>query len=368
MAVFYQAFQEWFWSENFWLPANYTWQDIHEKKNPKFIQSGELYLCLPVAVALIILRVCFERVIAGPFVQYLGVKEKKVHFIGNPFCEKVYQTINKFPSQERIVGLSKQLGWQIREVERWFRHRRMQAKPSLLKKAKESSWRFVFYLSATIYGFLILRKEKWLWDPKYCFIGFRKQIMSEELFLYYIVELGFYVSLTISQFVDVQRKDFWQMLIHHIVTILLLGFSYATSFFRIGAVVVLVHDIADVFLEAAKVFNYAKLQKICDFLFAIFAISFFVSRLVLYPFWVVDSVWNSWDSVGYFCSWYLFITLLLMLQVLHIFWGYSIFVVIVRILSGKNVKDVRSDNESSSGDEEEKPKQDGIPHENKKKQ
>lgn len=39
------------------------------------------------------------------------------------------------------------------------------------------------------------------------------------------------------------------MLIHHIVTILLLGFSYVSSFFRVGAVIVLVHDIADVFLE-----------------------------------------------------------------------------------------------------------------------
>lgn len=84
--------------------------------------------------------VFISRLIAGPFVQYLGVKEKKVHFIPNPFCEKVYQTINKFPNQDRIVGLSKQLGWQIRDVERWFRHRRMQAKPSLLKKAKESGY------------------------------------------------------------------------------------------------------------------------------------------------------------------------------------------------------------------------------------
>lgn len=39
------------------------------------------------------------------------------------------------------------------------------------------------------------------------------------------------------------------MLIHHIVTILLMGFSYTTSFFRIGAVIVLVHDVADIFLE-----------------------------------------------------------------------------------------------------------------------
>jgi len=61
MADLYKGFQDWFWSERFWLPENYTWQDIHNKKNPKFVQAGELYLCLPVAVLLIILRVAFER-------------------------------------------------------------------------------------------------------------------------------------------------------------------------------------------------------------------------------------------------------------------------------------------------------------------
>jgi len=61
MVAMYKSFQDWFWAESFWLPQNYTWQDIQDKKNPKFIQAGELYVCLPVAVALIIIRVAFER-------------------------------------------------------------------------------------------------------------------------------------------------------------------------------------------------------------------------------------------------------------------------------------------------------------------
>ena len=39
------------------------------------------------------------------------------------------------------------------------------------------------------------------------------------------------------------------MTLHHIVTILLLGFSFYAGFFRIGAVIILVHDVADIFLE-----------------------------------------------------------------------------------------------------------------------
>lgn len=39
------------------------------------------------------------------------------------------------------------------------------------------------------------------------------------------------------------------MVVHHIVTVLLLTFSYNSGFFRIGCVIMLLHDLADIFLE-----------------------------------------------------------------------------------------------------------------------
>lgn len=38
-------------------------------------------------------------------------------------------------------------------------------------------------------------------------------------------------------------------------------------------------------LQAAKLANYAKYQRLCDGLFVVFSISFFLARLVIYPFW-----------------------------------------------------------------------------------
>lgn len=81
---------------------------------------------------------CFIRFIASPVVQYLGVKDKIVTLVPNPFCEKVFQTISKQPKHERIEGLSKQLGWSTVQVEKWFRHRRKQSQPSVLTKATET--------------------------------------------------------------------------------------------------------------------------------------------------------------------------------------------------------------------------------------
>jgi len=63
------------------------------------------------------------------------------------------------------------------------------------------------------------------------------------------MSLSFYWALAVSQFVDVKRKDFWQMFVHHICTICLLSFSWICNFHRIGTLVLLTHDCGDIFLE-----------------------------------------------------------------------------------------------------------------------
>jgi ceramide synthetase len=64
----------------------------------------------------------------------------------------------------------------------------------------------------------------------------------------------------VSQFTDVRRKDFWAMFIHHIATIILIGYSYTVNFVRNGILVLMCHDPCDVFMEAAKLFKYAGVQ------------------------------------------------------------------------------------------------------------
>lgn len=63
MADQLQAWRAWFWDADFWLPENTTWQRLDETKNPKWVQSGELFLCFPVAILLIVLRFVFERLV-----------------------------------------------------------------------------------------------------------------------------------------------------------------------------------------------------------------------------------------------------------------------------------------------------------------
>jgi len=87
-----------------------------------------------------------------------------------------------------------------------------------------------------------------------------------------MIELAFYWSLLFSQFIDVKRKDFWQMFLHHIATICLLSFSYIINFVRIGSLVLVVHDCADYWLEVKIYFKERKKKHQINCFFCLFSL------------------------------------------------------------------------------------------------
>ncbi|KAM7311687.1 hypothetical protein ISCGN_008594 [Ixodes scapularis] len=148
-------------------------------------------------------------------------------------------------------------------------------------------------------------------------------------------------------------KDFWQMFVHHILTILLLSFSWACNLHRIGSLVLIVHDFADVPLEAAKMAKYVKRQRLADATFAVFTICWLISRLGLYPYRVIYStMFEAVKVIEMFAAYYIFNSLLTALQFLHIVWTWMIARIALQAISSNGVKDLRSDDESSSDSDE----------------
>lgn len=113
------------------------------------------------------------------------------------------------------------------------------------------------------------------------------QTVSWDIRLYYVFQLSCYWSMLFSQFVDVKRKDFLEMFIHHLTTILLIIFSYTCNLIRGGSLVLIIHDFSDVFMEAAKMFKYIKWQRGCDVCFGLFFIVWTVTRLIIFPGYLI---------------------------------------------------------------------------------
>ncbi|CAI9769122.1 unnamed protein product [Fraxinus pennsylvanica] len=122
--------------------------------------------------------------------------------------------------------------------------------------------------------------EPWFRDIKEHFRGWPNQDLKPPLILTYMCQCGFYIySIAALLTWGTRRKDFSVMMSHHVVTVILIAYSYMARFFRIGAVTLALHDASDVFLEAAKVFKYYENELGASVCFGLFAISWFTLRL-----------------------------------------------------------------------------------------
>lgn len=319
-------FNDLFWSESLWLPVGYTWKDLESTPNRQKADINELYT-IPVWVVVMLLgRYIFERNIATPFCHYLGIDVNFDKEKDQPYCDKPKSELNDSSIR---------------------RARKRKSARNHLKKATETCWRFVIYAIMLSIGTHVLFQNDWgLDNSKWIQRYIEDHEFTWDMKLYYQVELTFYLSLLISQFFDIKRKDFYHLFIHHVVTIVLLLVSYIDSTYRFGVVILYLHDCADVWMEAAKIANYAKIQKVCDVLFAVFGVVFITTRLIYYPTYVAYGYFN-YNSYEMGIIHRTMVCLCYVLLLLHCYWGWLIGKMAYRLLIvGKVEKDTRSESES----------------------
>ncbi|XP_058876618.1 ceramide synthase 2-like [Acipenser ruthenus] len=328
---------DWFWWDRLWLPGNVTWSDLQDRDGRVYAKAADLWVTLPLALLFMVIRQIFEIWVATPLARLLGVKDQtRLKVPPRPVLENFYTTTSKRPKPADVDALCKKTGCSVRQVERWFRRRRNQDRPSLLKKFREASWRFTFYLLAFFAGLAALIDKPWFYNLKDMWKGFPVLVLLPSQYWYYMIELGFYWSLLFSVASDIKRKDFKEQIVHHIATIVLISLSWCVNFIRAGTLIMLVHDSSDYFLESAKIFNYAGWKKTCNAIFIVFAAVFIITRLVIFPFWILHcTVVYPLSIYPPFFVYYFFNGLLMVLQLLHLFWAALILRMAHKFMTGK---------------------------------
>lgn len=357
-SLFLQA-STWFWNPSIWLLPNVTWSDLKSPENPqndpdhpliRYPQLSALWNVIPVTALIIILRLLCEKFVFRRLGLHLGLKPLR-RVPTNNVLEEAFQLVaaKKMPkinSQE----MADKLGVPQRQVDYWIKRRKAQGKPGTLDKFCETGWRWTYYSCIFLYGVFCLWNEPWVKDINFCWYHYPHHSVSIYVQVYYIVEIAFYASLTFSQFTDVRRKDFIEMFIHHLLAIALMVFSWTCNLTRVGSLVLVLHDFADIWLELAKLAKYAKFDKICEIVYGFFTMSWFVSRLGIYPSWILYSTTvEAPQIIELWPAYHIFNVMLYLLMVLHVIWTYFILKVAYNAIYATPGKmaDTRSDSEQT---------------------
>ena len=189
-----------------------------------------------------------------------------------------------------------------------------------------------------------------LFDTSECYSGFSSSDVPQEIALYYLTEVGWYLSLILKSLAGVGRGDSFVMEFHHVITLALVIWSYVTGFTQaIGVLTFFVFNQSNPLLHLSKLVNYTlgaegSLNLIA---FLAFTAVYFVSRIVLLPAVVIRSTLldlpgavtpEEWSGAVVY-TWYTTNALLLALWALNVWWLGPIVRVIARSAARKEVKD-----------------------------
>ncbi|EFA79496.1 ceramide synthase [Heterostelium album PN500] len=162
---------------------------------------------------------------------------------------------------------------------------------SFVPRFLENGWYSLYYITFFLFGSYVYSQESWsIFPTMNIWLGWPIQPFSTLFRTYYLLELSFYLHCTIALFFETRRKDFYQMLTHHIATFFLVGASYWYRYHRIGIAILWIHNVSDIFLYSAKALNYIQketkdqaLYILAEFLFVMFAVTFLIMRLMFLP-------------------------------------------------------------------------------------
>lgn len=226
-----------------------------------------------------------------------------------------------------------------------------------LRKWNESSWKCFTYVMFTTFAFGATVTKPFFFNPHSFWDGATKFPLNYyvplEHVMFYTLQIGFYLqAVPFLMFIEVRRKDWMESFAHHVVTLGLLYYSFYANFTRSGMMVMLIHDVSDIFLEAAKLSRYAGRQSAATAWFATFALSWVILRVFVFPRMVVlnclrdpvelVAIPYDIDPQPHYSA---FGTMFMLLYFLHLYWTYLILQVIWKQISVGEASDVREDDD-----------------------
>lgn len=128
-------------------------------------------------------------------------------------------------------------------------------------KGKGKTARFMEQVYTAIYFgvfgpfglYVMSRSDIWYFNTTAMFEGFPHREHEPLFKAYYLLEASYWAQQAIVLFLQLEkpRKDFKELVGHHIITLALIGLSYRFHFTYMGLAVYITHDVSDFFLAVS---------------------------------------------------------------------------------------------------------------------
>ncbi|OKL56092.1 hypothetical protein UA08_08781 [Talaromyces atroroseus] len=233
-------------------------------------------------------------------------------------------------------------------------------------------------------GLYVMKKtpEVWYFNTRGMYESFPHKTHVAAFKFYYLFQAAYWAQQALVMLLGLEkpRKDFKELVMHHIVTLALIGLSYRFHFTYMGIAVYITHDISDFFLavrlnlpsnrlrtkfsrftsvsshQVGKSLQYAN-SPLASPAFAICVTAWiylrhYLNLRILYSllggeFRTIGPYELDWETEQYKCWISNIITFVLLacLQALNLFWLYCLFRSVYRFAVYRILKDDRSDDE-----------------------
>ena len=91
-----------------------------------------------------------------------------------------------------------------------------------------------------------------LLNPIDVWMGYPHIPLAGPLKFYYLMETAFYTHQMLVINAEARRKDHWQMMTHHVITVSLMLLSYSYNYARVGCLVMFIMDWCDIWLPVSS--------------------------------------------------------------------------------------------------------------------
>ncbi|CRH04099.1 translocation associated membrane protein, putative [Plasmodium relictum] len=263
------------------------------------------------------------------------------------------------------------------------------SKKGQLYKWKENFWFAIWHTFSFLYNFVLLlcmsgylnNKNGWIKmcikEPtgKWLFLvteeefsenkrGWPFMYTNNYVYYFYILQISYWSSCLFYLNYEIKRKDFYIFILHHISTIILLAYSHVLNFWRVGLLILFIHDIVDIVLYFSKLLNYSNIrsQILLSIFYVLFVLSYFFFRIFLYFYYIVLPLSNTKIIRSYtdgFISTHfdvpggiVLIIFLWALMFMHCYWFFLILkmsrIFIIKTMRNEKITDIRSDDEDDN--------------------